>query len=130
MRVRAGGILLVAIRRAECACALTCFEKAFAAFTALLLGSKVFHVQQLRCSVVAHLRQVMFLMNPFWIVRSGNSFICRCCGVIDSARHLSCAMWLQRADVAAENSRRRDGAKACLLECKHVLEKSGVCFVV
>ena len=60
--------LLDAIRRAECACASTCFEKAFAAFTALLLGSKVFHVQQLRCSVVAHLRQVMFLMKRFWNV--------------------------------------------------------------
>ena len=61
-------MLSVAIRRAECACSSTCFEQALAAFTAPLLASKVFHVQQLRCSVVAHLRQVMFLMKHFWNV--------------------------------------------------------------
>ena len=43
--------LLVAIRRAECACASTCLEKALAESTALLRGSKVFHVSRVRVSL-------------------------------------------------------------------------------
>ena len=44
--------LLVAIRRAECACAPTCLEKALAEATAPLGGSLVFHVLCVRVKIM------------------------------------------------------------------------------